>query len=66
MSLPVASLHQIEICITQNEPFCARRLKIDLDPGMSALPLAIQDDAVAELAVTNTLSEPNPQLVAGR
>ena len=53
------SLHQIEICIAQNEPFCACILKINLDPRMCSLTLTIEDDAIAELVVSDALPEPN-------
>ena len=32
-----AILHQVEIRIAKNEPFCAGRLKIDFDPRVRAL-----------------------------
>ena len=60
------SLHQIEICIAQNEPFCARGLKIDLDTRMCALPLAIQDHAIPEFAVPHALAKADSQLGARR
>ena len=60
------SLHQIEICIAQNKPFCAGRLKIDFDARMGALPLAIQDHAIAELAVVHALTQANADLGSGR
>ena len=63
--LQAASLHQIEICIAQNKPFCARRLKIHFDARMGALPLAIEDHAVAEFAVSNALPKPDAEFVAG-
>ena len=59
--LQAASLHQIEICIAQNEPFCAGRLKIDFDTGMRALSFAVENDAVAKFAVADTLSKPNAE-----
>lgn len=60
------SLHEIEIRIAQNEPFCAGGLEIHFDACMRALPFAIQDNAVAELAVTHALSEPYAEFVSSR
>ena len=60
------SLHQIQIRIAQNEPFCAGRLKIDLDPGMRTLPFAIEDNAFAKLCVPNPLAKSDTQFVARR
>ncbi len=61
-----ASLHEIEIRIAQNEPFCAGCLKIDFHARMGALPLAIQDNAVAKLAVANALAKADAEFGAGR
>ena len=50
-------LHEIKIRIAQHKPFCAGCLKIYLDPSMRTLPLAVQDDAVAELAMSHALAQ---------
>ena len=63
--LQAASLHQIEICIAQNQPFCAGRLKIDFNPGMGSLSFAIENDAVAEFAVAHALPKSNAEFVTG-
>ena len=62
--LQAASLHQIEICIAQNEPFCAGRLKIHLNSCMRTLPFAIEYDAVAEFSVPHALTKPYAELAA--
>ena len=59
------SLHQIEICVAQNQPLRAGRLKIHFDPGMGALPLAVEDNAIAKLFVADTLAEANSKFIAG-
>ena len=50
-------LHEIKIRITENEPFCARPLKIDLNTGMRPLALAAQNDAISEFSVANPLAK---------
>jgi len=60
------SLHQIEICIAQNEPFRAGRLKIDLHPGMRTLALAVEDYAVAKLRVPDPLPKADTKLITWR
>jgi hypothetical protein len=51
------SLHQFEICIAQNEPFCAISLEIYFHPGMRSLTLTIENNAIAKLLVANALTE---------
>ena len=58
------SLHQLEIGIAENEPFCAGSLKIDLDTRMGALAFAIEDDAIAEFLVVDALSQAHTELAA--
>ena len=54
---PGRILHVIEIGITKYEPFRAFRLKIDLHPRMGSLPLTIENDTVAKLAMADALAE---------
>ena len=61
----VRSLHQIEIRITQNEPFCAGSLKIDFYPSVGPLALIIKDHAIAEFLVANALPKSNTKFVSG-
>jgi hypothetical protein len=49
--------HEIKIRITQDEPFCAGCLKIDFHPRMRTLPFAVQYDAVAKFAVSDSLAQ---------
>ena len=60
------SLHQIEICIAQNEPFCAGSLKIHFNSRMCTLSFAVKYDAVPELSVPNALTKPYAELATGR
>ena len=50
-------LHEIKIRIAQHKPFCTGRLKIDLDTSMRTLSFAVQDDTVAEFAVSYPLAQ---------
>jgi hypothetical protein len=59
-------LHQIEICITKHKPFSAGRLKIDFNPRMRSLTLAIENDAIAKFTVPDPLAEANAQFGTGR
>src|SRR5210317_1857290 len=60
------SLHQVEIGITQNEPFCAGAFEIDFDASMSTLALAVEYDTIAELLVMHALAKTNTELAARR
>lgn len=63
--LQAASLHQIEICIAQNQPFCAGRLKIHLNSRMCTLSFAVKNDAVAKFSVPHALTKPYAELATG-
>ncbi len=65
-SLHQIELHQIQIRIAQNKPFCAGRLEIDLDARVRALTFAIKDDALAKLRMPNPLPKSDTKLVASR
>ncbi len=58
-------LHEIKIGIVQNEPLRASRFEIDLDAGMRALSFAVQDDAVAKLAMSHTLAKTYTEFRSG-
>ena len=62
--LQAASLHQIEICIAQNKPFCASRLKIHLNSRMCTLSFAVKYDAVAKFYVPHALTKPYTEFAA--
>ena len=58
-------LHEIEIGITEHEPFRTGSFEVDFDSCMRALSLTIQNDAVAEFSVPDSLSESDAQFGAG-
>ena len=58
-------LHEIKIRIVQDEPFRAGRFEVHLDPCMRALSFAIQDDTVAELAVSHALAKADAEFRSG-
>ena len=51
------SLHEIEIRIAQNEPFCAGGFKIYFHASMGALAFAVENHSVPELAMAYALTE---------
>ena len=57
MPLCQSILHEIKICITENEPFCTGSLKIDLNTGMCTLTFAAQNNAISEFPVPNPLAK---------
>ena len=59
-------LHQIKICITKYEPFCAGGLKIDLNPCMCALAFAVKNYTIAEFSVPHALPESYTHISARR
>src|SRR5690606_28638046 len=61
-----ARLHEIEVGVVQHQPLGAGFLEVHLDPRMRPLPFAVQDHAVAELAVAHALPEADAELGAGR
>jgi len=64
--LQAASLHQIEICIAQNKPFCASRLKIHLNPRVCTLSLTIKNDPVTKFSVPHALTKPDTEFATSR
>src|SRR5690242_1836966 len=50
-------LYGFQIRVRQHQPFRALALEVHLHLGVAALPLQVQDHALAELAVPHALSE---------
>src|SRR5580658_6587977 len=54
-----AQSNRFEVCVLQHKPLGSLLLKIYLDARMRAIALEVEDDALAELAVTHARTQPH-------
>ena len=58
-------LQEFEIGVLVQQYFCAARLKVDMNLGSRALPLAVKDHTFAIFAVSDPLAQFYAELIGG-